>query len=196
VTKRRKRSRELGTNPRAKGTNPRALGTNPRALQKGIPEWVNTLLRRLKLLGFPSYDTYLASDHWKDLRKRYAESDLPQTCFCKRAAFQLHHITYRRLGEERLNDLVPVCEEHHRQFHQDFKEITESNPRVSIQQFSYLRLISKFTRKERRKMLAGHAATMTQYAAIFTAIKEIRAQDRALRKHNFCLKKRFCSGRG
>ncbi len=30
----------------------------------------------------------------------------------------LHHRTYKRLGRERLNDLVPLCKAHHEQAHQ------------------------------------------------------------------------------
>ena len=42
----------------------------------------------------------------------------------KHKGMHLHHITYERLGKERLSDLVPVCESCHRFIH-DFQKESE-----------------------------------------------------------------------
>lgn len=70
-------------------------------------------------LGFSTYDAYLASPHWRDVKRRYRESDRPQDCFlCGESQHvQLHHMTYVRLGRERLDDLVSLCARCHTMVH-------------------------------------------------------------------------------
>lgn len=69
-----------------------------------------TFRSRLEALGFDSYGAYLASPHWKGLRAKYRQSGRPQRCsVCRSHRFQLHHLTYERLGAELLDDLVPLC---------------------------------------------------------------------------------------
>lgn len=72
---------------------------------------------RLAELGYDSYSAYLASAAWRDVRKRYRESDLPQACMCGATNWQLHHTTYDRVGQEELEDLVPLCTACHAQAH-------------------------------------------------------------------------------
>jgi hypothetical protein len=72
---------------------------------------------RLQRLGFARYADYLASEHWLDVRRRYAASDRPQRCACGKARHALHHLTYVRLGCELLEDLVAVCDPCHRRLH-------------------------------------------------------------------------------
>lgn len=73
---------------------------------------------RLKRLGFDSYNAYLKSRHWKDLKIKYESSGRPRQCIlCDRLRYQLHHISYVRLGEETLNDLVPLCSGCHHKIH-------------------------------------------------------------------------------
>lgn len=75
----------------------------------------NALLRKQ---GYKSYGDYLRSPHWRKLRAAYRASDLPQTCICgEDEDTQLHHITYERVGDERLSDLVPLCPSCHNLVH-------------------------------------------------------------------------------
>lgn len=68
--------------------------------------------------GVSNYREYLASPHWKDVRRRYRTSKKPQGCaVCGERWSELHHRTYRRLGRERLSDLVPLCRQHHEAAH-------------------------------------------------------------------------------
>jgi hypothetical protein len=72
------------------------------------------LKRQLTKSGFKSYRSYLRSDHWKELTDRYRASKLSQVCLvCWDPNVDLHHKTYKRVGEEKLTDLIPLCRFHH-----------------------------------------------------------------------------------
>lgn len=63
----------------------------------------------LRKLGYESYNDYLRSPHWRDLR-RLAAAELPNVCLCGATEqLQLHHMTYERLGHEQLVDLIWLC---------------------------------------------------------------------------------------
>ena len=47
-------------------------------------------------LGYESYDEYLASDHWRDVKRRFRESGRPTECICGEQGVDLHHETYER----------------------------------------------------------------------------------------------------
>jgi hypothetical protein len=74
-----------------------------------------------------SYREYLLTPHWQDVRRRFFASRLvirnsnnrPCCTGCKRSDVRLllHHRTYKRLGKERLTDLVLVCDRCHEQIH-------------------------------------------------------------------------------
>lgn len=68
------------------------------------------------------YEKYIRSSAWRAVRKRYIESKLPKACGgCKKPwgkGDHLHHRTYKNLGNERLMDLVPLCQPCHAQVHQ------------------------------------------------------------------------------
>jgi hypothetical protein len=71
----------------------------------------------LKGLGYRDYKAYLKSPHWFDVRRAYQESDLPQRCMCGSEEVQYHHLTYERIGAERLTDLMPLCRQCHQMVH-------------------------------------------------------------------------------
>lgn len=80
----------------------------------------SSIPQRLKLLGFRSYQKYLQSPHWADLRRRFFSSKLfIGKCWCcgSNGPLQLHHRTYKRLGAERLTDLVTLCGDCHKVTH-------------------------------------------------------------------------------
>jgi hypothetical protein len=73
---------------------------------------------RLDRLGVPGYDAYLRSDLWLDFRKKFFSSKAPKACaVCGAARVQLHHRTYERLGREKIGDVIPLCDDHHRAVH-------------------------------------------------------------------------------
>lgn len=76
-------------------------------------------LKRLGLLdggeAEAAYTRYLESELWQAARMRYEASDRPPYCFvCGARTTQLHHSTYARLGFERPEDLVRLCDRHHK----------------------------------------------------------------------------------
>jgi 5-methylcytosine-specific restriction endonuclease McrA len=72
-----------------------------------------------------TYRQYLQSPHWHDVRKRFWNSKLCDgTCeVCGGTErLQVHHNTYKRIGNERLNDLVLLCDDCHKEAHRIEKE--------------------------------------------------------------------------
>lgn len=80
------------------------------------------------------YYDYIRSDKWKHIRESYYNSNMYKTlkkknngwiCYCctaKNKPLDLHHRTYKRLGEENISvDLVPVCRECHNEIHIAFR---------------------------------------------------------------------------
>ena len=65
------------------------------------------------------YRAYIRSADWRRVRDRYWRSGLPKVCQGCGAieGLHLHHRTYKRLGAERLTDLVPLCESCHAEVH-------------------------------------------------------------------------------
>lgn len=69
------------------------------------------------------YNDYLNSPEWASRRKKVLSRDGATCKACGIApATEVHHLTYKRAGEEPLFDLVAVCKPCHRMLHKD-KEI-------------------------------------------------------------------------
>jgi hypothetical protein len=77
--------------------------------------------KRLKLLNFRRYQDYLKSDHWRKFTQVWpVATGLPARCSvpgCKAKHIQYHHLTYQRLGRERMGDVMPLCGTHHKRLH-------------------------------------------------------------------------------
>lgn len=72
----------------------------------------------LRRLGCRTYADYLASDHWRAFKAAYRASGQPQRCIaCGRPDYQLHHRSYRRMGRELLEDVIPLCGDCHTKVH-------------------------------------------------------------------------------
>lgn len=69
------------------------------------------------------YYDYIKSPYWEDVKNRYKKSKLPQNC--TRCGLNnkivYHHLTYKRLGHERLWDIIPVCWDCHGKIHEEFQ---------------------------------------------------------------------------
>lgn len=65
------------------------------------------------------YAQYLQTPHWKEFKAQYkADPERLHECFvCGKMEYELHHMTYERLGKEKLEDIVPLCKTHHRATH-------------------------------------------------------------------------------
>lgn len=57
------------------------------------------------------YQKYLQSEHWQGVKARMRASKYLRLCYvCGSAGpLDLHHKSYKRLGSERLNDLIWLC---------------------------------------------------------------------------------------
>lgn len=62
---------------------------------------------------------YLSSPHWRAVHERKYQKTKRYQCYCcpQRVRLQLHHVTYERLGEERMSDLQFVCGPCHEAIH-------------------------------------------------------------------------------
>lgn len=77
----------------------------------------------------PNYQQYIRSNEWKAKRKQFAKSHAHDNC-CYACGctgkFDLHHRTYKRLGNETIGiDLIYLCRSCHYKVH---SLITVSNP--------------------------------------------------------------------
>ena len=110
--------------------NPR----NKQVARKKAPVWEREIVCEDTGETVATYAEYLKTDHWRNLRERYKKSKLWKgTCsVCwngtwgkkarsalksKNMAIQFHHVTYERIGHERLSDIVPLCAGHHSTVH-------------------------------------------------------------------------------
>ena len=66
-----------------------------------------------------TYDEYLQSDHWLDLKKRYYSKKSRRKCYVcgNKTGLDLHHKTYKRFGAEYLMDVIALCRKHHEAVH-------------------------------------------------------------------------------
>ena len=77
------------------------------------------LKRGLQDLGYRTYGEYLVSNLFYSVKERFRESGYSQCCrVCHAPNVDLHHRSYARLGNEKLDDLVPLCRNCHDELHQ------------------------------------------------------------------------------
>lgn len=70
------------------------------------------------------YREYLRSKKWKEIRKLVLIRDgyACVACGCRYGDLQIHHVTYIRLGEELLEDLLTLCDDCHKAEHKRLLE--------------------------------------------------------------------------
>lgn len=78
-----------------------------------------------------NYQEYLKSKHWKLLRDRFKASKLYKGGICKLCGYNndvnIHHKSYKRIGHERLNDLLVLCQSCHNQLHNRYNNKTSKH---------------------------------------------------------------------
>ena len=68
------------------------------------------------------YNAYLETPEWKRRRRAVLLRDEGMCQGCRiRQATQVHHLTYERVGEEMLFDLVSICDQCHETLHREKK---------------------------------------------------------------------------
>lgn len=80
-------------------------------------------VRRSATVSSTGYQDYIQSKEWDKKKREYRRSRLPQCCVvCGDSKVDLHHRSYKRLGDEYLTDLIPLCRTHHEALHRYHKE--------------------------------------------------------------------------
>ena len=81
------------------------------------------------MMDYMNYYDYIKSEKWQQKRKEYYSSNLYKNlkgsgkwncycCECNNKPLDLHHRTYKRLGNENISiDLIPVCRNCHDKIH-------------------------------------------------------------------------------
>lgn len=77
---------------------------------------------RLKPEIRQEYEEYLRSDSWREIRKRVIAKTNGLCEICKEMPVEeVHHITYKRIGSEVLEDLLGVCSICHKIIHKIYR---------------------------------------------------------------------------
>jgi len=85
-----------------------------------------------------TYEEYLKTKHWTNIKKLMYKTFYYQCSACKKKKdLAVHHLTYERVGEEKLSDLIYLCRDCHKSIHEGALE----NP------FKYVRV-----KKEKKKV--------------------------------------------
>lgn len=70
------------------------------------------------------YSEYLRHPHWQKVRAARFEFDEGRCVICRRdlhdKPYQTHHLSYQRLGHERIRDVVTLCNACHLDFHENW----------------------------------------------------------------------------
>ena len=89
----------------------------------------NRTRSRIRVAGRKGYQEYLKSQHWRDLKKAYFQH-YPKECRgCgSKDHIDLHHRSYKYVGDEHFWQLIPLC----RDCHQAVHRLQRRHPRWSI----------------------------------------------------------------
>jgi hypothetical protein len=84
------------------------------------------------------YKKYISSDEWRRIREEFLTCELFEG-FCAACgntpdSFHIHHMTYARLKNEKLEDLIALCGSCHDSLHQ-FHQDSGKNLYAASQQF-------------------------------------------------------------
>jgi hypothetical protein len=66
------------------------------------------------------YENYINSPQWESVKNRYYQTHPRRCAACNTASrIHLHHMYYGNFGCEQDNDLIPLCNTHHDQYHRE-----------------------------------------------------------------------------
>jgi hypothetical protein len=92
------------------------------------------------------YKEYLLSNEWKEFRKKALEHHGKKCSKCDRTKnLQIHHLHYRNIFHEQLEDVIVLCRKHHEQEHGIYDPI-----KPTIKQ-----KVKKSKRKKQKKINQG-----------------------------------------
>jgi len=81
--------------------------------------FADTWIRRDANLNGLSYQEYLDSDHWREVKLKAAQRPNYQKCeFCESTVVELHHTSYKWiLTKNELRVIISLCRIHHQEIH-------------------------------------------------------------------------------
>ncbi|AFO91729.1 hypothetical protein D1822_09875 [Phaeobacter inhibens] len=89
------------------------------AIRNSIYEVALERTANLEIEGYANHEEYLASDKWAVKRRAVMERDSQRCQAClTRDATEVHHLTYDRIFEEPMFDLVAICRRCHEKLHE------------------------------------------------------------------------------
>ena len=113
-----------------------------------------------------NYKTYILSAEWKEKRRQQLKNQkLCQACGTTKN-LQAHHMTYKRLGNEKLKNLKTLCRACHFALHDDYK--LHPQERTTLLHFTQI-----WCRK-RRKMLGIKGKNIIPNPAIATGLSPLQ----------------------
>lgn len=72
------------------------------------------------------YDDYLKHPRWQTVRKARFDFDGGRCVICHKEltgkVYETHHLHYQRLGHERMRDVITLCPQCHKDFHQSWSK--------------------------------------------------------------------------
>jgi hypothetical protein len=85
------------------------------------------IVARQKYLHTMPYADYLLTPHWQNMRQGALERAQYRCQVCNASkSLHAHHRTYERRGHENQEDLIVLCENCHKLFHDNGKLVTET----------------------------------------------------------------------
>jgi 5-methylcytosine-specific restriction endonuclease McrA len=85
---------------------------------------INARIRKLRsecvsALKTLPYQEYLQTKHWKELRQKMLKKAKHKCrlCHAENKTLNVHHKTYKHIGNEKLTDLIVLCQDCHAKHH-------------------------------------------------------------------------------
>lgn len=93
-----------------------------------------------------NYKEYLKTENWQKKRRKVFALHSKRCAVCrKKKATNVHHKSYKRLGDETKRDLIPLCQFHHNEIHK-FANQQKINIWQATEQY-----IKKYRKKPKKK---------------------------------------------
>jgi hypothetical protein len=92
-----------------------------------------------------NYLRYLDSREWQARKRAYWESNRPKYCWACGLAwdlnargFNFHHVTYANLYNEKLEDLVLLCTDHHKEIESEWPDARKSGMTLELWTYVFI----------------------------------------------------------
>lgn len=87
----------------------------------------------------PDYNQYIQSKNWKKVRRKQPNKSCDVCGTTKE--LELHHLTYKRLGHERQDDLIWLCHDHHQGLHFSEGEFSNQKSMLALENYKNMQFL-------------------------------------------------------